>query len=269
MSIRQCISRRMLGGLCLLLCGMTACAPLPSAQPPATTATTTQTTASVATTAATAPTVPSAIPQASPDAAQPALLTSWLSSQGLTYEDLSAQGCEQLVVVSSQAEDHQVHFFERSDGQWRENTRMTAECCVGKNGITSTKREGDGCTPRGLYAIGEAFYTDVLPETGLSSFRITQDTYWVDDPDSRYYNQRVEGTEHRDWNSAERMIEYEVYRYGFVIGFNPQAIYNGGSAIFFHVGLRPTLGCVAADENVVLMYLAALHQDRHPMILIV
>lgn len=56
------------------------------------------------------------------------------------------------------------------------------------------------------------------PNTGLTTFKITNDTYRVDDPNSAYYNKRVDGTQNKDWNSAEYMIDHPTeYEYGFVI----------------------------------------------------
>lgn len=100
---------------------------------------------------------------------------------------------------------------------------------------------------------------------------MTEHTYWVDDPESKYYNQRVEGVENKDWNSAEHMIDYySAYHYGFVIEFNTTNIIAGkGSAIFFHCSQSPTAGCVGVSENSLLVYLQILCAERMPFILII
>lgn len=248
--------------MCLSSCAAPPCETETTATSSVTTTATTTTTATVAsTTIVTTTTQVSMIEQ-------PAELTAWLSMHALDFASLQEVGCEQLVIVTSEDETC-VRFFACADGQWQEQTAMAATAYVGKNGITSLKQERDGCTPRGWYAIGEAFYIDAQPETALSSFKITDDTYWVDDPQSEFYNQRVEGLSQQDWNSAEHMIEYDSYRYGFVIEYNMQAVPNAGSAIFFHVGDCPTLGCVATDEETVLRYLRELDPAAHPYILIV
>ena len=79
----------------------------------------------------------------------------------------------------------------------------------------------------------------------------------------------MEGTAEKDWNSAEHMIDYDVYRYGFVIDYNTAAAYNAGSAIFFHISSNPTAGCIGTDESFVLGYLAKLDASANPFILIV
>ena len=196
---------------------------------------------------------------------QPPQLTAWLAQHHVTYADLEERGCTQLVVTEYTG----VRFFECCDRVWSERQEMTTCGFVGKHGVTSDKTEGDGCTPRGLYAVGEAFYRDTLPETGLPIFHITDETYWVDDPDSRFYNQRVEGTAQKDWQSAEHMADYECYRYGFTVQYNVPAVKGAGSAIFFHIGSAPTLGCIAVSEEMVLAYLEELDAAAHPHVLIV
>ncbi len=109
-----------------------------------------------------------------------------------------------------------------------------------------------------------------VPNTGLTTFKITNDTYWVDDPNLAYYNKRVDGTQNKDWNSAEYMIDHPTeYEYGFVINYNTDAVYNAGSAIFFHVSNKPTAGCIGASREFVLKYLSKLNSSSNPYILIV
>jgi len=208
------------------------------------------------------PTEPPTQPQ------QPDELTRLLEEGGVSYEVLAQDGCTQLVSVVSDGTKAKIRFFSCEEGAWEERTELSCRGRVGRNGVGFQKREGDGCTPSGLYGIGSAFYIKSQPETGLDSFQITKDTYWVDDPESEFYNQRVEGTANKDWNSAEHMIGYDVYRYGFVVDYNLQAVKYAGSAIFFHVGDNPTAGCVATGENMVLAYLKELDKERNPHILI-
>ncbi len=66
------------------------------------------------------------------------------------------------------------------------------------------------------------------------------------------------------------MIDYTTaYEYGFVIAYNPDAVYNAGSAILFHVSYSSTAGCVGTDKGMVLQYLAKLDSIKNPYILIV
>ena len=201
--------------------------------------------------------------------AQPAALTKWLKFSGSNFRQLEDYGCKQLVTVVSQGIKAQIAFYQLVDGQWQEVTELSCDGFVGRSGVFISKQEGDGSTPAGLYSIGSGFYIHDAPQTGLDLFQITRDTYWIDDPDSMHYNKRVEGTENKDWKSAEHMISYDVYRYGFVVDYNLMATYNAGSAIFFHIGSGSTSGCISTGEDMVLAYLARLDKTQNPYILIV
>ena len=200
-------------------------------------------------------------------------LEQMLAQCGESYQSLASKSCTQLVTVSAKGITADIRFFTYENGQWQEWAGMRTSGCVGRNGVTSPdyKREGDGCTPTGLYPVGLGFYIPSMPNSGLDMFQVTQDTYWVDDPNSQYYNQRVEGTENKDWKSAEHMINYtRQYQYGFVVDYNRDPIVKGkGSAIFFHVSTTSTAGCIATSESMVLSYLARLDKTQRPHILIV
>ena len=200
---------------------------------------------------------------------QPEELEKLLSFGGNNFQQLEKYGCQQLVTVVSQGINAKISFYQLTDGQWQEVTELSCDGFVGRSGVFTSKQEGDGSTPAGLYSIGSGFYIYDAPQTGLDLFQITQDTYWVDDPDSMHYNRRIEGTENKDWKSAEHMITYDVYRYGFVVNYNLMANYNAGSAIFFHIGSGSTSGCISTAEDMVLRYLARLDKNQSPYILIV
>ena len=57
------------------------------------------------------------------------------------------------------------------------------KCCIGKNGTTSNKIEGDKKTPRGTFEIGNLYYRKkkVNPLTGLNKTEIDQNMGWCDD----------------------------------------------------------------------------------------
>lgn len=195
-------------------------------------------------------------------------LISLLSRYGMTPQQLSDTGCGQLVTVDSSGSSAKIRFFSKEGNTWTADDALTCSGYVGRNGVTSDMHEGGFASPYGLYPIGDAFYIYDQPATGLNSFRITSDTYWVDDPDSAHYNQHMEGTSQKDWSSAEHMIDYDVYRYGFVVDYNTAAEYNKGSAIFFHISYNPTAGCIGTDEASVLDYLSKLSASARPYILI-
>lgn len=173
------------------------------------------------------------------------------------------EGCRQLLVVKAEGTEAAITLYALEAG-WQQV--FSCRGFVGLGGVRSQKTEGDKATPAGLYPIREAFFQELRPQTGLSSFGITDQTYWVDDPDSSYYNRRVEGK--GDWASAEKMADYAAYRYGFVVGYNEARVPGAGSAIFFHVGDGPTAGCIAAEEAAVLCCLSLLDRAAVPHIFI-
>lgn len=198
----------------------------------------------------------------------PEKLDTILTETGNSAETLAELEIGQLVVVASSGTTAEISMYERTAEGWIENSNLNCTGYVGIEGTVSEMSEQVSGTPVGLYSIGSAFYQNDLPATGLQKFAITDDTYWVDDPNSAYYNQRVIGTENMDWNSAEHMCEIPGYKYGFVVNYNTPAEYNKGSAIFFHIGSMPTQGCIATTEEMVLAYLAKLGADSNPYILI-
>ncbi len=67
-------------------------------------------------------------------------------------------------------------------------------CAVGKNGFSDDKKEGDGCTPFGVFPLRELWYrADKIekPKTNLPIKIITQNDGWCDDIASSDYNKHV------------------------------------------------------------------------------
>ena len=194
-----------------------------------------------------------------------------LSKGGISVDKLNQKNIKQLVVVDSSGTSASISYYENNNGTWTSDSGLTTSGYVGRSGTTSSPSEGKSATPKGLYAIGDAFYQNTQPNTKLNSFKITSNTYWIDDPNSKYYNQKVEGTANKDWSSAEHMSTINSYKYGFVIRYNMDPVVKGaGSAIFFHINHgSPTGGCVSAPEDKVLDYLAKLDKSKNPYILII
>lgn len=143
-------------------------------------------------------------------------------------------------------------------------------CFVGRNGITGCKREGDGCTPSGLFPLGFAFGTEAAADTGLTYRRLTPNSVWVDDPASPMYNTWAESSESPIWNSAERLWQHRrEYVAAVTVEYNTAPVAPGlGSAIFIHCGVRETSGCIAAAETDVRKLLSLLDKNKAPCVLI-
>lgn len=194
------------------------------------------------------------------------LLAPYLGYAGITPDQL--QDCQQLIVVQSSGTDADVFLFEHTESGWSES--LCTSGVVGKYGVSQKSREGEPYTPKGLFALGIAFGTEFLDDLRISYRQITQNSYWVDDPESEFYNQWVESNDIR-WNSAEHLIDYpSAYHYGISIEYNRNPVIPyAGSAIFLHCRTGAyTAGCVAIPEADMLNILYRLDSTKHPMILI-
>jgi L,D-peptidoglycan transpeptidase YkuD (ErfK/YbiS/YcfS/YnhG family) len=119
------------------------------------------------------------------------------------------------------------------------------------------KREGDGATPSGTYALLFGLYrADRLlrPPSVLAMTVIEPDHIWIDDPADANYN-RLESLPYPA--HAERLWrEDELYDLLVVIGYNIDPTMPGaGSAIFLHVArpdFSPTEGCIAVAKDALI-----------------
>ena len=118
-----------------------------------------------------------------------------------------------------------------------------------------TKREGDGRSPAGAFALGTAFGLAAPAEAAWLKLPYVQETATlecVDDPASAHYNRLVhrDRVETVDWSSSEKMAEVgEAYRWGVVVEYNTASPVAGhGSCVFLHISPTPgrgTAGCTA------------------------
>jgi len=145
---------------------------------------------------------------------------------------------------------------------------------IGRNGLAPSgeKREGDGRTPSGIYAIGTAFGAAEKFDTGLAYQQTTDDDIWIDDSASIQYNRWVKLP--TDATSYEKMRRDDgLYDLGAVIEYNTDPVAPGyGSAIFIHIwrdnGQKPTAGCVALERKHLQDLLKWLKKTHSPAILI-
>ena len=134
-------------------------------------------------------------------------------------------------------------------------------CALGRSGIHAGKREGDGRTPAGEFALRYVLYRpDRMrrPKTALPVKPISLPDGWCDDARHSAYNQPVRLPIPA---SAERLRRSDhVYDLIVVIGHNDAPPIRGnGSAIFLHIAhwnLAPTAGCIALKRADLLAILA-------------
>lgn len=110
---------------------------------------------------------------------------------------------------------------------------------IGREGMTDEQYEGDLKTPRGKFKLGLVFGTHKREEIDLKDSvnyaQINDNLYWVDDVESKYYNQLVDITKaEKDWNSAEHLIEYPIhYEFAIEIKTNEKNIPGRRKCNFF------------------------------------
>jgi L,D-peptidoglycan transpeptidase YkuD (ErfK/YbiS/YcfS/YnhG family) len=121
-------------------------------------------------------------------------------------------------------------------------------CTLGRGGVTDDKREGDGCTPRGVHGlIGMLYRPDRLAAPADWALPVGPCDLWSDDPRDEDYNLMVRAPHP---HSHERLRRADpLYDIVILTDWNwPRARRGRGSAIFVHAWRRPgapTAGCVA------------------------
>ena len=156
----------------------------------------------------------------------------------------------QLIFVSASGTTATIAMVTRdADGTWSED--LCTSGYVGSAGVGETT-EWNHRTPRGQFGFTYAFGILPNPGTKLSYTQVDDTYYWVDDVNSRYYNQFVTTkTTPKAWNSAEHIIEINpAYHYVLSLDYNPNCTPGVGSAIFLHCSTnRPTGGCISVPED--------------------
>ena len=141
-------------------------------------------------------------------------------------------------------------------------------CYIGKNGLTNNKQEGDLKTPIGEFGLGLIFGTHPKSEIKLRHeldyVEINQNLYWIDDINSKYYNQLVDISKtKKDWISAEDLQANAIpYEYAIKIKTNPNNIPGKGSAIFIHCKNKDyTAGCIAISKDKMKKLVGMINKD--------
>lgn len=129
------------------------------------------------------------------------------------------------------------------------------------------KREGDGKSPAGAFALGRSYgYAPAAPAGAKRAYTpVSEPWKCVDDPASRHYATIVDRrVVTMDWTSAEDMRRAdELYAWTIDVAHNPARVPRGGSCIFLHVwsgAASTTAGCTAMDAQI----LEALVRELDP-----
>lgn len=144
-------------------------------------------------------------------------------------------------------------------------------CALGRGGISSAKREGDGATPLAAMRLLSGYVRDrrFAYRSALPLSRIAPDLGWCEVPDDRNYNRPVKmpySASHETMQRPDRLYDAVI-----VLDWNIRPRRRGrGSAIFFHLarpGFSPTAGCVAVTHGVMARLLPRL--SRHTVMRVV
>lgn len=194
--------------------------------------------------------------------------------------------CRQVLLVLAPDERSvtaQMWLLENNEGEW-EVVREPIDCTLGHQGLAwgtgehtaappagfRIKREGDKCSPAGVFRIPFAFgVAPTASDLKLPYTPLTPSIIGVDDPKSRYYNQVVDNTKvPRDWDSNEAMVRHDrLYEWGAFIANNPSCTPGLGSCVFLHIWPGPgkgTAGCTAMSPENLKEVLTWLDPAREP-----
>jgi L,D-peptidoglycan transpeptidase YkuD (ErfK/YbiS/YcfS/YnhG family) len=146
---------------------------------------------------------------------------------------------------------------------------------LGKNGLSSNRREGDGTTPTGTYRIGSRMYgNEPNPGVSFPYRRLRCGDWWDEDPRSPTYNsfQHVRcGTKPPFAGGSEGMWQQpRPYPYLAVVEYNMRPVVAGkGSGIFLHAQTGgPTIGCISLRKAELRTVLRWLRPGAEPVIAI-
>ena len=128
------------------------------------------------------------------------------------------------------------------------------KCCIGKNGLSRKKIEGDYKTPKGTFELGPLYYRDDRIKnlkSNIKKIKINKKMGWCNDKnDKKNYNKLIK---------INKNIKYEkLYRkdkkYDLIIPIKynfENRILGKGSCIFLHLtkNYKATAGCIAIKKN--------------------
>lgn len=218
---------------------------------------------------------------------------------GPAFATSPLDGAGQLVVVTSEGWDSthgRLQAWSRTDAGWQREGEAF-DVALGRSGSawgvglhdaaameddrpaghdSPRKREGDGRSPAGVFALGTAFGYAARADTALPWQPMHESSYCMDVPDSPYYNRIVDadsvGAEAVEGSTEPMRLDLHNkgdvrYQQGFVILHNPRNVPGQGSCIFAHLWRRhgeATAGCTAMTAAHMQGLLAWLQPDRQP-----
>lgn len=128
----------------------------------------------------------------------------------------------------------------------------TYPCTVGRGGVCTKKKEGDGATPTGIHRIvGMLYRPDRISKPASWALPIGPHDLWSDDPAAEDYNLMVRAPYKHSHEKLRRPDP--LYDLVILTDWNwPYAVKGRGSAIFMHQYRRPgypTEGCIGLSRT--------------------
>lgn len=181
-------------------------------------------------------------------------------------------GCEQVLVVEgTHGVECNVYMYTYADGSWSCNL---INGVTGYGGIApyGTKREGDGKTPAGTYALKRGLYyvNDFVTQFPMEQYN--ERYMWDESPESATYNTLLRNP--APGTKGDRLWERRnlQYRYIVVVEYNTGPVTPGaGSAIFLHAWRakgKPTAGCVGMAESNMKRVVEWLNPECNPHLVV-
>ena len=140
------------------------------------------------------------------------------------------------------------------------------KCCVGKNGFSNKKKEGDKKTPRGSFSLGHLFYRKdrkEKPQTSLKCIEIKRNYKWCNDiKEKKYYNRLIK----KETSLGHEKLFRKDYKYNFFIPIKynwDKTKLGKGSAIFIHLtkNYKATAGCIGLSEKDFLILIKLIKRN--------
>ena len=139
-------------------------------------------------------------------------------------------------------------------------------CCIGKNGSTKNKKEGDKKTPKGNFEIQNLYYRKdrkKKPSTRLKCIQINNSMGWCNDIRfPRKYNKLFKIGK----KIKHEKLKRKDYKYDLLIPIKynfKKPITGLGSCIFIHLtkDYKPTAGCIALNKKDFLILLKLIKKN--------
>ena len=140
------------------------------------------------------------------------------------------------------------------------------KCSIGKFGTTSSKKEGDLASPKGIFKLGLLYYRKDRIKSLKCKIRkriIKKNMGWCNDSKSKKYNQQI----YFPFKYRAEMLyrKDKIYDIFINIKYNYRpSVKKKGSAIFLHLAnsnYKPTSGCIAIAKKDFLKILPLINNE--------